>query len=64
MDMLMFVFVAMGFGAYSTYLLATSLPDEVLNAAAKHGRFGGVGGDTVHGDDTESPGLSRMRATG
>ncbi|MFM0027409.1 hypothetical protein PQR70_14215 [Paraburkholderia madseniana] len=53
MDLLMFGLVAMGFGAYSTYLLATSLPDEVLDAAAKHCRFAGVGGDTVHEDDTE-----------
>jgi hypothetical protein len=56
MDLLMlliFGLVAMGFGAYSTYLLATSLPDEVLDAAAKHGRFAGVGGDTVHEGDRE-----------
>ena len=52
MDLLMFGLVAMGFGAYSTYLLATSLPEEVLDAAAKHCRFAGVGGDTVHEDDT------------
>ena len=52
MDMLMFGLVALGFGAYSTYFLATSLPDEVLDAAAKHCRFAGVGGDTVYEDDT------------
>ncbi len=52
MDLLMFGLVAMGFGAYSTYLLATSLPEEVLDVAAKHCRFAGVGGDTVHEDDT------------
>ena len=53
MDLLMFSLVALGFGAYSTYFLATSLPDEVLVAASEHGRFAGVGGDTVHEDDTE-----------
>src|SRR5260370_38589891 len=52
MDLLMFGLVAMGFGAYSTYLLATSLPEEVLDVAAKHCRFAGVGGGTVHEDDT------------
>jgi hypothetical protein len=58
MDLLMFGLVAMGFGAYSTYLLATSLPDEVLDAAAKHCRFAGVGGDTVH-EETE-PEINRL----
>jgi hypothetical protein len=46
MDLLVYSFAAMVFGAYSTYLLATSLPEDVFDAAANHGRFAYVGGDT------------------
>jgi hypothetical protein len=52
MDLLFFSLLLVGFGAYSTYLLATTLPEQVLDAASKHGRFSGVGDVTVHGDRT------------
>jgi hypothetical protein len=64
MDLLMFCLVALGFGAYSTYFLATSLPDEVLIAASEHGRFAGVGGDTVHQDDMERASNRLINAKG
>jgi hypothetical protein len=53
MYLLMFSLVLIGFGAYSTYLLATSLPEQVLDAASKHGRFSGIGDETVHKDGTK-----------
>jgi hypothetical protein len=41
----------MGFGAFSTYLLATSLPGKVLDAASKQGRFYGIGDETAQPDN-------------
>jgi len=51
MDLLIFSLVLMGFGAFSTYLLATSLPAKVLDAASKQGRFYGIGDETAQPDN-------------
>jgi hypothetical protein len=50
MALLIFSLVLMGFGAFSTYLLATSLPAKVLDAASKGGRFYGIGDETAQPD--------------
>jgi hypothetical protein len=52
MDLLIFSLVLMGFGAFSTYLLATSLPGKVLDAASKQGRFYGIDDETAQPDIT------------
>jgi hypothetical protein len=64
MDLLVYSFVAIVFGAYSTYLLATSLPEEVFDAAANDGRFAYVGGDTSFGpgEDILKKGLVAAQA--
>jgi hypothetical protein len=46
MDLLIFGLLLVGFGAYSTYLLATTLAQQVLDAATTHGRFSGIGDAT------------------
>jgi hypothetical protein len=43
MEFLLVVVVAVGFGAYSTWLLATSISERVLMRSARHGRYADLG---------------------
>jgi len=37
-----YVLLAVLFGGYSTYLLATLIPEDVLEQASRNGRFAGL----------------------
>lgn len=45
LPVLLFVLIAVAFGGYTTWLLATVVPSSVLARAARHGRFAALSGD-------------------
>jgi LPS O-antigen subunit length determinant protein (WzzB/FepE family) len=42
MQILAFTFAVMLFGAFSTFLLVTTIPEKVLIRASRHGRYTGL----------------------
>jgi len=60
-----YLLVALAFGGYTTYLLATALPQALLDRASRHGRFAGLHddartdvSDTKSGTRTPTPKIS------
>jgi hypothetical protein len=42
MQILAFTFAVMLFGAFSTFLLVTTIPEKLLVHASRHGRYAGL----------------------
>lgn len=55
---LLYVFAALALGGYTTYLLATGLPQALLDHASRHGRFAGPHAGTPSADADTNPGLT------
>lgn len=53
---LCYVLTALVLGGYTTYLLATALPPSLLERAARHGRFAGLGDDAPSAVSDAKPG--------
>jgi hypothetical protein len=47
MDLLMCGLLAVGLGAYSTYILATCVSEKILRTSSKHCRFSGIGSELI-----------------
>jgi hypothetical protein len=59
MQLVFLAMAAVGFGAYTTYLLATGIPQKLLTRAARHGRYAELASDSVA--DVQDVGRGRRR---
>ena len=45
MQIVLLVMAVIGFGAYTTWLLATSIPERMLVRSGRHGRYADLGSE-------------------
>ena len=51
---LFYVLIALAFGGYPTWLLATVLPQSLLDRASRHGRFADLSDEPAAVSDTKT----------
>ncbi|MFC0401193.1 hypothetical protein [Paraburkholderia rhizosphaerae] len=59
MELLFLALATVGFGAWTTYLLATNIPQKLLSRAARHGRYADLTG--AQAVDAQEAGRPRRR---
>lgn len=66
MQILLLALAVVAFGAWTTYLLATSIPEKLMARSARHGRYADLTdsetADAPHVEGGRRPGRNRSRS--